>query len=152
MTEYCFCQLALYNPVKNKADGIIISSKFIFSCHDVARLALTITHSLINYQRGRVGTLVTGSILPHCCDCLKPGPGLPTTCHSNVCVQLFEVRTDISGIIDHHCYSFHFAVANIFKGRWEITNFIYILQSNSNSEKKINVLFLNCLQNNIRTV
>jgi hypothetical protein len=26
------------------------------------------------------------------------------------------------------------------------------LQSNSNSEKKINVLFLNCLQNNIRTV
>jgi hypothetical protein len=84
MTEYCFCQLALYNPVKNKADGIIISSKFIFSCHDVARLALTITHSLINYQRGRVGTLVTGSILPHCCDCLKPGPGLPTTCHSYV--------------------------------------------------------------------
>ena len=95
---------------------------------------------------------MTGSILPHCCDCLKPGPGLPTTCHSYVCVQLFEVRTDISGIIDHHCYSFHFADANIFKGRWEITNFIYISQSNSNSEKKINVLFLNCLQNNIRTV
>ena len=69
-------------------------------------------------------------------------------CHSHVCVQLFELRTDISGIIDHHCFPFHFALANIFKGRWKITNIFS--QSYSDPEKEIYVLFSNCLQNNIR--
>jgi hypothetical protein len=63
------------------------------------------------------GIPLIGLTPPHCCACLKLGPGFPTT---TSCVVVFLVFSefswevifrfvDIGGIVDHHCFklSFH---------------------------------------------